>query len=796
MKYYCLHLMGILLLSFHLHTNAQTFTVTGRKVSVKTVDLNVEITLFSPQIVQVSKTLPDVNLFKTSLTVIKTPENFKFDVNGNAGFVTITTSKLVISVDLKTALVSFSDAKNNMLVKEDVTNLMFTPARDLDRNTFSVRQLFRLSAGEGIYGLGQDQKGVMNYRNHEVNLRQSNMYVANPFLLSTRGYGILWDNYSASVFRDSKNGALFESALGDCIDYYFVYGPTSDEVIRNYRDLTGQAPMFGKWAFGFWQCRERYSSQEEIVGIVKKFRILNIPLDNIVQDWRYWGETENWNSTEFGNPLFPDPKGMIDSIHLLNAHVMISVWPSFGMNTSIYKELKNNRMLFDFTTWPPEGGVRVYDPFNPAARDIYWKYINKNIFTLGMDAWWLDATEPEQGDRQEKIDSSKTYLGSFKQFRNAFPLMTNRGVYENQRKISSDKRVFILTRSAFTGQQRYASAVWSGDIDGNWDVFRKQISGGLNFCMSGMPYWTTDIGGFFVRNELYPNGVKDPAYQELYVRWFQFGTFCPLFRAHGTSTPREIFNFGSKGYWAYDVQEKFIHLRYRLLPYIYSLSHKVTTDGYTLMRGLPMDYPDNPNVLSINNQYMFGPAFLVCPVTEPLYTKESEDKTIHKVADFSIIQNTLNYLPESDEWFDFWTGEKIQGGKMLNRPAPVDIMPLYVKAGSVVPMGPVMQYASEKPVDPLELRIYTGKDASFDLYEDENDNYNYEKGCFAIIPIKWNEKKQTLTLEKRKGSFPGMSLERTFNIVFVSTDHGTGIDNEKQPDKIIHYSGENMLLKK
>jgi alpha-D-xyloside xylohydrolase len=475
---------------------------------------------------------------------------------------------------------------------------------------------------------------------------------------------------------------------------------------------------------------------------------------------------------------------------------MISVWPSFGEKTAIYRELKDKGMLFDFTTWPPEGGVRVYDAFNPHARDIYWKYMNKNIFSQGMDAWWLDATEPEQGDRKGKTDSVKTYFGSFKQFRNAFPLMTNKGVYENQRKASSDKRVFILTRSAFAGQQRYASAVWSGDIDGNWETFRKQIPGGLNFCMSGMPYWTTDIGGFFVRNELYPGGVADPAYQELYVRWFQFGTFCPLFRSHGTSTPREIFNFGSKGYWAYDVQEKFINLRYRLLPYIYSLGWRVTSDGYTVMRGLPMDFVNDPKVFNVDNQYMFGPSIMVCPVTKAMYTQKTENNNGTGKAGFSDTGQQVVYLPKSNGWFDFWTGERKEGGIDFSRQVPIDIMPIYIKAGSILPMGPFMQYATEKPADPLELRIYTGADAEFMLYEDENDNYNYEKGAYSIIPLKWDEKKQALTIGDRLGNFTGMPKERTFNIIFVDTNHGVGINIDDKPDEIVHYSGMNNVIKR
>jgi alpha-D-xyloside xylohydrolase len=796
MKKYFFTFICLLLITTRAIALNQNYEIKGQTVLIKTSSLDFNIEVFSPEIIRIVKFPSGRVTQKVSLSVIKVPEKPEFNVHENKGVLTIETSVLRICLNLSNGLIIFYDLKNNKLLKEAETPSMFIPTLDVDKETYAVQQYFKLGDGEGIYGLGQDQKGVMNYRNHEVRLKQSNMFVANPFMLSTKGYGLLWDNYSASLFKDNPDGTSFESEIGDCIDYYFVYGPTPDGVIAGYRDLTGQSPMYGKWAFGFWQCRERYTSQDEIVGVVEKFRSLKVPLDNIVQDWRYWGETENWNSTEFGNPLYPNPKEMVEKIHKNNAHIMISVWPSFGEKTAIYKELKEKALLFDFVTWPPEAGVRVYDVFSPQARDIYWKYMNKNLFSIGIDAWWLDATEPEQGDRQGKIDSTRTFLGSFKRFRNAFPLQTIKGVYENQRLNSSDKRVFILTRSAFAGQQHYGSSVWSGDIDGRWDVFRHQISGGLNFSMSGMPYWTTDIGGFFVRNDSYPQGVADPSYQELYVRWFQFGAFCPLFRSHGTSTPREIYNFGSKGYWAFDVQEKYINLRYRLMPYIYSLAWKVTHGAYTIMRGLPMDFPKDTMVFNIDNQYMFGPSILVCPVTAAQYTKKGEDSKQVGISDFSTIRSTQLYLPKCTGWFDFWTGKITDGGQNWSCNTPIDIMPLYVKAGSIVPFGPYLQYATEKPADPVELRIYTGADATFELYEDENDNYNYEKDSYAIIPLKWDDKTQTLTIGNRKGSFPGMIKDRTFTVVFVKENHGTGVDIEKQPDKTVKYTGEQVLIRK
>jgi len=755
--------------------------------------LNLEIQTYGQKIVRIVKYPVGKKVKKESLVVVLPQGSSNLNRKENSKEVILTMQQFKIKVDKLSGIISFLDLSDQLILKESLIDSAFIPTADVNGKSYKIEQKFKLSGDEALYGLGQDQRGIMNYRNHSVLLKQRNMFVANPFLLSSKGYGLFWDNYSETTFSDDRKGASFKSVIGDCIDYYFVYGGTSDGTIAAYRELTGAAPMFGKWVYGLWQCRERYQSQEEIVEVVEKYRKLNVPLDNIVQDWRYWGmEEDTWNATEFGNPNFSDPKGMIDKIHNQHAHVMISVWPSFGEKTAIYDELNQNKMLYDFKTWPSTDKVKVYDAFNEKARDIYWKYMNKNLFSIGMDAWWLDATEPEQGDRQGKIDSTQTSLGSFKRFANAFPLQTNKGVYENQRKTSSDKRVFILTRSAFTGQQRYGASTWSGDIDGNWEVFHNQIAAGVNFSLSGIPYWTTDIGGFWVRPELYPKGVADPAYQELYVRWFQFGAFSPLFRSHGTNTPREIYQFGKKGYWAYDVQEKYINLRYRLLPYIYSQSWCVTSKGASVIRGLVMDFPTDTTALNVANQYMFGPSLLVTPVSEALYSWQNGKLW---ESDFSTTKSTSVYLPESQGWFDFWTGEKYTGGKHVLKQTPMDILPLYVKAGSIIPMGPTMQYATEKKADPIELRVYTGADAEFTLYEDENDNYNYEKGVYALIPINWNEITKTLTIGKRKGKFPGMPDKRVFKVVFVHDNFGIGGAEVDKPSCEVVYSGESLKVR-
>ncbi|GHU68311.1 hypothetical protein FACS189413_04880 [Bacteroidia bacterium] len=745
---------------YSLNNNSTIFTTeTGKQ--------KIQIETYGSQSLRILKYPQHAIVSKTSYSVVQKPGGESFTVKENDNDILLSTSKIRISIDKTTGIIRFTDTNGKLLLTEKAPNV-----------PFQIKQSFALSDNEAIYGLGQDQRGIMNFRGQSVWLKQRNMYVAVPFLISSKAYGILWDNTSISNFSDNAGGAVFESETGDCIDYYFVTGNTMDETIAAYRELTGKAPMFPRWTFGFSQSRERYTNENEIVDIVKKYRELNLPLDGIIQDWRYWGFDEGqWNSTEFEPVNFPHPQQMIDNIHALNAHAMISVWPSFGNTSKIYQELDTKNLLFDFGTFPNTGKEKVYDAFSAEGRDIYWKYLNDNIFSLGMDAWWLDATEPEQSSPLTQIDANQTALGSYKQVANAYPLFTNRGVYEHQRAVTSGKRVMILTRSAFAGQQRYATAVWSGDVVADWLVFRNQISGGVNFSLSGIPYWTTDIGAFTVPQDQFPGGNQNPQYQELYVRWFQFGAFCPLFRAHGSSTPREIFNFGKQGDWAYDIQEKYLNLRYRLLPYIYSLSWQVSSENASLMRGIFMDFPNDTIAQNINNQYFFGKSILVAPVTEA-QTKESKI-----------------YLPYTN-FYDFWTGEKISGGRYITKQTPMDILPLYICEGSIIAMGKSMQYATQHPADTLEIRVYTGKDAEFTLYEDENDNYNYEKGAYSTVQFRWNEKEQTLTIGKSSGSFPGMLQKRIFNIVFINENRGIGDQLSKTVDQTVEYSGEEIKIQK
>jgi len=784
----------------------QQYGKTENGIRTNLESMVVEIEFYSPTIVRVIKTPTVRNREKLSLSVIKTPGKTDLTITDSNNIVTLGSKYLNVSLNLQTGKITYSDSKGNILLNEKDNGAQFTPTMDATEESFLVRQAFLLDKKEAIYGLGQQQKGKMIQRHQKLYMLQNNTEDFVPFFQSIKGYGVFWDNYSPTTFADNDEETSFNSEVGDCIDYYFMYGGTADGVIAQMRNLTGQVPMFPLWTYGYWQSKERYKSQNETVDVVKKYRELGVPLDGIIQDWQYWGDNFHWNAMEFLNPQFPDPRKMIDDIHSLNAHIIISVWASFGPKTNQYEILNEKGMLLNFKTWPlcskdvwpPDpkypSGVKVYDAFNPEARDIYWDYLNKGIFSLGMDGWWLDSTEPDHHESKPSDFDDKTYLGSYRKVCNAFPLMTVGGVYDHQRSAISDKRVFILTRSAFAGQQRYGANTWSGDVVASWDALRNQISAGLNFSLCGIPYWNSDIGGFFLWN--FPKKLDDVNYRELYVRWIQFGGFCPMMRSHGTDAPREIYQFGKKGEKIYDAIEKSINLRYSLLPYIYSASWDITANQSTMMRALMMDFVKDKQVLDINNQYMFGKSLLVCPVTKPMYSKISiHGKDTTCVEDFSTIKNEEVYLPKGTDWYDFWTGEKYTGGRTLNKETPIDIIPLYVKTGSTLPIGPKVQYATEKKWENLEIRVYPGADGEFTLYEDENDNYDYEKGIYSTITFTWDDVKKVLTINDRKGSFPGMLNERKFSIVRISKNKGVGMDTVEKYDKVITYNGKKIVVK-
>jgi len=759
-------------------------TKLGIKVNIQSMD--VEIQFFSPRVVRVLKSPEGTAFRKESLSVVQMPEPANLTMGQQGSTVTLKSESLQANLNLETGKISFRKLDGTALFTEKDYGAQFTPIKDVDKDTYMVRQAFLLDKEEAIYGLGQQQGGKMNQRGQKLYLRQENTRICIPFIQSVKGYGMFWDNCSPTRFVDNPQEMSFESEVGDCMDYYFLYGENADGVVAQMRGLTGQAPMLPLWTLGFWQSRERYTSQEEIVGVVEKYRKLGVPLDGIIQDWQYWGEDSNWNSMNFDNPRFSEPQKMIDRIHQLNAHYMISVWASFGKETKQFSELKEKNALLNFETYPKL--ATPYDPYNPEARDIYWKYLSKGLFVKGVDAWWMDSTEPDRTFTRESDLDTPTYLGTFRRVSNAFPLMTVGGVYEHQRKATSDKRVFILTRSAFAGQQRYSANCWSGDLHASWDVLRKQIPAGLNFSLCGFPYWNTDIGGFWVG---YDGGNKNKAYQELYVRWLQFGTFTPMMRSHGTTSPREIYMFGQKGDWAYDAQEKFINLRYRLLLYTYSTAWNVTNQSGSMMRALVMDFNQDPKVYDMDNEYLFGKSLLIVPVTESMYIKAENKK---ETEDFSQLKSKQVYLPQGTSWWDFWTGEQFQGGQTINKEVPIDIMPIFVKAGTILPVGPQVQYATQKKWDNLELHVYPGANAEFMLYEDENDNYNYEKGVFSTIKLTWDDQKQTLTIGDCKGEFPGMLKKRNFKIALVKKGNATG-GTAVKADKTVLYTGKELSIK-
>ncbi len=647
----------------------QSVLRTPNGVKVETETTCIELECFSSSIIRVKKYPVGKTPDKQSLSVTMQPEKVKYKLQETKGEVILATSELVAIMDIAQKQVRFTDKDGKVLLAEKPSSIGFTPFNDAGNSTYQVRQTFVLDSDEAIYGLGQHQQGRMNQRNQTIFLQQANTEICIPLVHSIKGYALYWDNYSPTTFTDNAQGMTFDSAVGDLCDYYFVYGGGADGVVAQLRQLTGKAPMFPLWTFGFWQSRERYVSQDELVSMVQKYRDLKVPLDGIIQDWRYWGEDhKDWNAVEFRNPQFPNPRKMMEDVHRLNAHAIISVWPSFGPGTGIYAELKRMNKLMIHETFPQDNGVKVYDAYDPAAREVFWKYMNKNLFSIGMDGWWLDATEPEHSPVKDIDFDYRTYLGSFRKVRNAFPLVSVGGVYDHQRQVSSDKRVFILTRSAFAGQQRYAAQAWSGDVASDWTVLHNQISGALNLSLTGIPYWNSDIGGFFSAYK-FPEGIKDQAFHELYVRWMQFAVFTGMMRSHGTHTPREIFNFGERGYWAFDAQEKMINLRYRLLPYLYSTSWNITSNGGSLMRALFSDFPSDKKVADIGDEYIFGKSILVAPVTSPVKSRSL-------------------YLPAGIRWIDFWTGEQQEGGREITREAPIDLIPLYVKSRFHYPHRP------------------------------------------------------------------------------------------------------------
>lgn len=799
-------------------------TDSGVKFQTASPILNGEIIFYSPSIVRVIKypsaQMPD----KKSYPIIKTPEKINIVYKRNGDKIQMKTENMLVTLHSSTGKVTYQTLQGNTLLSEKELGTNFTPRKDVTRDAFTVSQAFALQPEEVIYGLGQRQSGAMNHRNQQVHLSNGNTNICIPYFTSEKGYGVYWDNPGISQFSDTPYETSFSSQVGECADYYFMYEDgTQDGVIACIRDLTGNAPMFPLWTMGYWQCRERYKSPDELCEVLDKYRELKVPLDGIVQDWQYWGCDSNWNAMKFMNPRyinklddkealrylpngedktakfdkprFKTPEEMIKYVHKNNAHLMISVWASFGPWTDQFKELDKMGALLKFETWPPKSGAHPYDPFNKDARDLYWRYLS-HLHNMGIDAWWTDSTEPDHLNPKDSDFDLMTADGSFRSVHNAFPLATNQGVYNNQRAVSNDKRVFQMTRSGYFGQQHYGALSWSGDVVSSWEVLRNQIPAGLNFTLCGIPYWNTDLGGFFGWE--YNNDCTNVAYQELHVRWFQWGCFMPLMRNHCSSPMmNEIWRFGKEGEWAYDAQKRFIDLRYRLLPYIYSLTGAVTHENGTIMRPLVMDFATDRKAILLDNEYMFGKNILVCPVTQPLYTKKVEgNKGVATVANIAKASSPVQvYLPKGSKWIDFWTNEMIEGGREISRECPISIMPLYIKAGSILPLGPKVQYTSEKKWNDLDICIYPGANGEFTLYEDEFDNYDYEKGAFTSIRFTWDDANRTLTISDRNGSYPGMLKNRRFNLTVMKPGKQNAETVMIKADKKVSYSGKKMSFK-
>lgn len=794
---------------------------------VKTTVGGNEITMqfYTPGTIRITKRPSGTGADEKSLAVIASPSDVRTTVTNKKGSVILKSDRLSANLNLKDGAVSFFDAKGRLLTKES-GNSVFTPVKDADRDSFKAKQMFMLDKDEAIYGLGNLENGQLSQRNVCRRLEPGNVEDGIPVIVSVKGYGIFWDNYSPTDFNDSADGMSFESTVGDKVDYYLMTGDNADGVIAEMRGITGKVPMFPLWTYGFWQSRERYKSQDEITEVVKKYRELGVPVDGIIQDWQYWGNNYLWNAMEFMSPDFNNPKKMMSDIHGYNAHIIISIWSSFGPQTKPYRELNEKGLLFDFTTWPESGiseqwpprkdypsGVRAYNPYSKEARDIYWANLRR-LYDLGMDGWWMDSTEPDFFNGTEKDMTAQTGMGTFRKVRGAYPLMTVGGVYDNQRATSDRQRVFILTRSGFAGQQRYGCNVWTGDTQSTWDMLRRSVPAMLNFTMTGNPNTNSDIGGFFAggynKGYMDNSAVRNPLFQELYVRWLQMGAFNPMMRSHGTDIKREIYYFGEKGETVYDAIEEAIKLRYSLLPYIYSTSWQVTDNDDSFMRPLMMDFPSDKNGWNRGDQFMFGKSLLVAPVLEAQYTtekvsyadentgwnhKENADSKEHSVVvDFTAPRLSEVYLPAGTEWVDFWTAERLKGGRTIKKTSNLKTIPLYVKAGGIIPIGPDVQYATEKKWDNLEIRVYPGADGEFILYEDEFDNYNYEKGMYSTISFSWNDKSRTLTIGERKGEYPGMLYDRNFNITLVDENTAAG-NTPSRAAKKISYSGKEKTVK-
>lgn len=942
MKKNQLFLVGLLSMALFIGCKSGPYqrTSDGIIVNLKTDNAlatkNIRLQVVNDDVIHVSAT-PGYKFSdkKSLITIYDKTQTTGWDAKEENGNVVLKTTSTIATVSLTTGEVTFSDINGNVLLAENKGGgKSFSDIEVEGTKAYTMQQVFESPADEAFYGLGQHQADEFNYKGKNEVLFQYNTKVSVPFVLSSKNYGILWDNYSLTKFGDSrdyldldqfklydktgKEGGLtatymvnadpnkvfveraesqidYEnletikkfpqdfpffnsritwegdieaketgkyhfilyyagyttisldnevivperwrtawnpnsykftvdmkagekrkikldwkpdggisyiglkalspksqeeqnklalwSEMGDQIDYYFIRGNSADDVIKGYRTVTGKSQIMPKWAMGFWQSRERYKTQAELLGVVDEYRKRNIPLDNIILDWSYWPK-DAWGSHDFDTERFPDAKGMMDSVHAKDAHIMISVWPKFYYTTDNYKAFDEKGWMFNravkdsIRDWISPGYIGgFYDAYSEGARKLFWDQLNEKLYSKGIDAWWMDASEPDilsnASMQYRKELMTPTALGPSVEYFNAYALVNAQGIYEGQRSTNPNNRVFLLTRSGFAGLQRYSTATWSGDIGTRWEDMKAQISAGLNFAMSGIPYWTMDIGGFCVekRYENAKEGSEDmKEWRELNARWFQFGAFCPLFRSHGQYPYREIYNIAPEGHPAYNSMVHYTKLRYQMMPYIYSLAGMTYFNDYTIMRALVMDFGKDTATHNISDQYMFGPNLMVCPVYQ--YKATSRDV----------------YFPASTNWYNYDTGEYVTGGKSIKVSAPYERMPLFVQEGSILPMGNDIQTTKEAQTD-LTIKVYTGKNGEFTLYEDEGVNYNYENGAYSTIKFSYDEASQQLTVDDIKGEYAGMAKDRILKVEWITKGKKNTISEVK-------YLGKKISVKR
>ena len=848
------HTVSIILVlaAASVRSDAQTVEKTANGAIVRAATGVTRIEVCSEGVIHVLAGTAPVQAKAVVPTIVRPCADTAFTTASDDSHLYLRTGKLKIDISKVSGTVRFSQPEGETILAEEPRKERTGEAPYQEGLGSGIHQEFLLSPGEALYGLGQHQTGFLNLRDIPIRLLQANSDIAIPFLISSKGYGLLWNNPSLTDFnpateeihldengsgtfqtggegeygfllggngrdklcltvngekvidlknmwlpwsaggkihltantiykvtaetggnsrlflRDPSNTMGFGSEVGGSVDYYFMYGPEPSQVLAEYRNFTGEAPLLPRWAYGFWQCRERYSSQQQILDTAAEFRNRKIPVDVLVQDWQYWGKY-GWNAMRFDDSAYPDPSEMMSALHRQNFRMVISVWAKFGAETAVNREMDDAHLVLTSaasTAEPGEAKERENwaDLFNPKAQKAFWSDIDRNLFAKGLDGWWLDASEPE-GD---PLKTDQTFLGPGKEVRNAYPLFETSAVYQGQRATTESKRVVILSRSAYTGQQRNGSISWSGDISANWETLRRQIPAGLSFGMSGFPYWTTDIGGFFRPADQYTS----TDYQELLIRWFQFGAFCPIFRIHGFRSETEMWKYGPE---VQKILTQYDELRYRFLPYIYSAAWGVTSRGEILMKALPFVYPNDASLKTIGDQFLFGDSLMVNPVTE-------SHATTRRLR-----------LPAGAGWVDFWTGETYRGGQSIVSSAPLDRIPIFVRQGSIVPLGPVVQSASEL-AEPLDLRVYAGKDANLLFYEDAGDGYGYETGARATIPIRWDDRRRTLSIGDRLGTFPGIKGEHTFRVVVVLPGRGIGIGSDNGIDRTVKYDGHAVTI--